>query len=324
MDAPPRPLAPFTSPGLAAPTTALEVVTPPAARLVAAFLAGRSPRTLLAYRRDLEDFARWCGAPSAEASCARLLSGGHGEANAQALAYRAALLARGLAPATVNRRLAAVRSLVALARTLGLVPWTLDVEGVRSEAYRDTRGCGAEGFRKMLATLDGQAGGKAARDRALLRLLYDLGLRRAEVVGLDVEDLDGDGGTLAVLGKGRREKVRLTLPPATRSALAGWLALRGSEPGPLFVALDRAHRGRRLSGTAVYLLVRQLGERAGLAARPHGLRHAAITRALDLTGGDVRAVQRFSRHRDLRTLQRYDDNRQDLAGDVARRLAEDG
>jgi len=55
--------------------------------------------------------------------------------------------------------------------------------------------------------------------------------------------------------------------------------------------------------------------------RPHGLRHAAITHALDVTGGDVRRVQKFSRHRDLRTLTVYDDNRQDIAGQVAAMVA---
>ena len=64
-----------------------------------------------------------------------------------------------------------------------------------------------------------------------------------------------------------------------------------------------------------------MGESAGLKARPHGLRHAAVTAALDLTGGDIRAVQKFSRHRDVRVIERYDDSRQDLAGDVARRVA---
>jgi integrase/recombinase XerC len=69
-------------------------------------------------------------------------------------------------------------------------------------------------------------------------------------------------------------------------------------------------------------IVRALGAHVGLGVvRPHGLRHAAITEALELTRGDVRAVQQFSRHRDLRTLMIYDDNRQDLAGEVARRLA---
>src|SRR5262249_56193714 len=104
---------------------------------------------------------------------------------------------RGLARATVNRRLAAIRSLVKLARVLGLVPWALDVEGLRSETYRDTRGPGRQGFRRLLAVLEGRADAKGLRDRALIRLLFDLGLRRAEAVRLDVGDLGlpaGAGG----------------------------------------------------------------------------------------------------------------------------------
>jgi integrase/recombinase XerC len=88
-------------------------------------------------------------------------------------------------------------------------------------------------------------------------------------------------------------------------------------------SLDRARKGSgRLSAAGLYALVRRLGEQAGLKVWPHGLRHAAITEALDRTGGAVRAVQRFSRHRDLRTLIVYDDRRVDLAGDVARQVAE--
>src|SRR5262249_20304498 len=158
---------------------------------------------------------------------------------------------------------------------------------------------------------------------ALLRCLYDLALRRAEVVGLDLEDLDLAAGTLAVLGKGRTEKSSVTLPGPTKAALEAWLAIRGPTPGPLFRSLDRARKGNgRLTGGAVYLMVRKLGRKAGLETRPHGLRHAAITEALDLTG-DVRAVQKFSRHRDVRTLERYDDARQDLAGEVAKKVAEE-
>src|SRR5262249_35191138 len=167
-------------------------------------------------------------------------------ANETVLHFRTALQARGLAPATINRRLAALRSLVKLARTLGLVSWVLEVEGVRAESYRDTRGPGHAGFRKLLLTLAGRRDTKAVRDRALLRLLYDLGLRRAEVVGLNVADVDLDGGTVAVLGKGRSQKVLLTLPAATRDALAAWLAVYGLTSGPLFTPLDRASRGRRL------------------------------------------------------------------------------
>ena len=62
----------------------------------------------------------------------------------------------------------------------------------------------------------------------------------------------------------------------------------------------------------------------GLKVWPHGLRHAAITEALDLTGGDVRKVQRFSRHRDLQTLTIYDDARIDMGGEVAKLVAGNG
>ena len=60
---------------------------------------------------------------------------------------------------------------------------------------------------------------------------------------------------------------------------------------------------------------------AGITVRPHELRHAGITEPLDLTNGNTRAVQRYSRHRDMRILNLYDDNRTDLGGDVARLVA---
>src|SRR5207302_1465260 len=138
-------------------------------------------QTRRAYAGDLQDFAAWCSAPTAHAAAAQLLAHGHGHANAVALRYRARLLEEGKSPATVNRRLAALRSLVKLARTLGLVAWELDVPGVRSESYRDTRGPGKDGFRKLLAQLERRSDRKGVRDRAILRLLFDLALRRAEV-----------------------------------------------------------------------------------------------------------------------------------------------
>jgi integrase/recombinase XerC len=303
------------------PAGALDA-TPATARLVEAFLAGRSPRTVRAYSGDLSDFAGIVGAATVAAAAAQLLAGGAGQANALALDYRTDLLNRGLSPATVNRRLAALRSLVKLGRLLGLVAWSLEAEGVKSEAYRDTRGPGRDGFRRLLAVLADRHDAKGVRDRALLRLTYDLGLRRAEAVGIDVADLDREAGTVAVLGKGRREKITLTLPAPTEAALDAWLAVRGTGPGPLFHRLDRAGKGKgRLTGAGVYDIIVSLGRRVGLRVRPHGLRHSAITSALDATNGDIRAVQRFSRHKDVRVIARYDDNRQDLAGQVARKVA---
>lgn len=306
-------LVPVAAGGVALPT--LHV------RLAEAFLAGRSAQTLRAYRQDLEGFRDFVGAADLDAAAAALVGRPHGEANALALAYRADLIGRGLAAATINRRLAALRSLVKLARTLGLVAWTLEVENLEAEKYRDTRGPGRDGFLLLLDELDRRVDAKAARDRALVRLLYDLALRRGEVVRLDLEDVDLERGTVAVLGKGRTGKVLLTLPEPTKDALAAWLRHRGEEPGALFVTFDRGHRGARLTSTGLYLVVRELGLRTGRVVRPHGLRHAAITTALDATNGNIRAVQRFSRHRDLRILNVYDDNRADLAGDVARLVA---
>lgn len=292
-----------------------------------AFLVGRNPRTLRAYDRDLADFARFLGAPAAGPAVELLLSLPHGQANAAALGYRAHLVGRGLKSATIARRLSALRSVVKLARTLGRIAWALDVESPRSEPYRDTAGPGDAGWRAMLdrardAAADGSA--KGLRDLAIIRLLHDLALRRGELCALDVDALDLVEGTVAVIGKGRTEAVRLTLPGPTRAALAGWLAVRGAGPGPMFVRLDNAAKApTRLTDTAVFLIVRALGRRVGLSrpTRPHALRHQAITRALDATGGDVRTVQRFSRHADPRTLMLYDDKRRDLAGDVARMVA---
>lgn len=294
-----------------------------AAALITAFLAGRNARTLRAYRQDLLDFAGFVGGAGAPEEAARqLLGGGNGAANALALAYRAHLRDRGLQAATINRRLAALRSLVKLARTLGQVPWSLDVENVPSQPYRDTRGPGREGFRRLLSALGGDTAGtneKTRRDRAIVRLLYDLGLRRGEVVTLDVADLDLEQKTLRVVGKGRTQKVTLDLADATASALGEWLAVRGGKApaaGPLFISFDPAHKGDgRLSGFSVYRIIRALGERAGITVRPHGLRHAAITEACIAARDQNIALEEvldFSRHKDVKTLMIYRDRERNV------------
>jgi integrase/recombinase XerC len=298
------------------------LASPAVAGLLSAFLSGRCERTLLAYHQDLEDFARFVDVAGAQAAAELLLQSGPGAANRLAVSYRADLVASGLAAATVNRRLAALRSMVKLARTFGVVSWALEVPNVKAQPYRDTRGPGRGGFRRLLDELEqSSARAKVARDRALLHLLYDLALRRNEAVSLDLEHLDLDAATVSVLGKGRTERVALTLPEPTLCALRAWLELRGTEPGPLFLNMDRACKGGRLTGRSVARVVGELGRSIGIRVRPHGLRHAAITEALDLTRGDVRAVQKFSRHHDLRTLTVYDDNRRDLAGEVAKLVA---
>jgi integrase/recombinase XerC len=193
----------------------------------------------------------------------------------------------------------------------------LDIDGVQRERYRDTRGPGAEAIGAVIRGLGDQASVKAIRDRAIISLVYDLALRRAEAVGLDLEHLDLEAGSVSILGKGRRERETRTLPPETIKALRSWLEARGLEPGPLFLSCDRARKGSgRLTGSGLWSVVKGLG-----LGRPHGLRHSAITEALNVTNGDVRSVQRFSRHKDVKVLGIYDDCRQDVAGMIAKRLA---
>lgn len=297
--------------------------------LLNAVLSGRNARTCRAYEADYRDFARYLGAPSPAAALESLIALDQGPANAVALGYRAHLVERGLAPATIARRLAALRSAVRLGRQLGRVGWTLQIEAPKVTPYRDTRGCGSEGWKRLLtlATREAEGSVKGARDLALVRLLRDLALRRAEVVALDVADLDPRQSSLLVLGKGRTGKQALTLPGPVRHALDDWLRARGDEPGPLFIRLDHAGRRRRLrlSGDGLHELIVRMGRRAGLSRplRPHGLRHQGITAALDATGGNVRSVRKFSRHAKLDTLILYDDSRVDLAGDVARLISEE-
>jgi integrase/recombinase XerC len=296
-------------------TGSAELAAAPAdrtAELLAAFFAGRSPHTIAAYRADLGDFAAFVSADTVEAAAGRLLAHGNGAANGLALAWRSHLVGLGRSPATINRRLSALRAVVALARTLGLITWGLDIKNLRAEAYRDTRGPERKGVLALLAAATSQSDRrKAARDVALVRLLHDTALRRGEVCGLDLADIDLAGNRVMVRGKGKMQKVAITLPEPTKTALAAWIAERGTQPGPLFLAVDRwaGRTPQRLTGAGLWHVIKTLGVVAGMTARPHA------------TQGNVRAVQRFSRHADVRTLQVYDDNREDLGGKVAAMIA---
>jgi len=298
---------------------------PPAASLVTAFLAGRNAHTVGAYRQDLEAFRRFLQVPTLDDAAHRLLASAPGEAHALALAYQAHLLERGLQAATVNRRLATLRSLVQFAGTVGRVPWTLEIKNVKTQPYRDTMGPGKTAIRAMLAALQARRDAKAQRDRAALRLLYDLGLRRGEVVALDLAHVDLTAGRVAVLGKGRRQPDVLALPEPTQAALHAWLTVRGWHPGPVFTNFDRARKGSgRLTGTSLYRIVRTLGAQVGFTVRPHGLRHTAITeacKAAQAHGIALEEVLDFSRHRDVKVLMIYRDRERNVQGTLAALVA---
>lgn len=291
--------------------------------LIETFFASKHPLTLKAYDRDLRAFQKWLGVDSNQEAARLLLSHGQGVANALVLSYKTKLIDEGLSSCTVNRRLAALSSLVKLARVVGLCSFTLEVKGQVVTPLRDARGPGAEGVKKLLACALERIDKKGRRDYAMLRLLYDLALRRAEVCSLDVEHATKEPGALWVMGKQRTQRQRITLPAKTKEALQGWLLERGEEAGPLFIGLDPRSEKRatiyekRLTGDGLCLIIKQLGKKADVTVKPHGLRHAAITKCLDASNGDLRKTRMFSRHKSINMILLYDDARKDFAGEMA-------
>jgi integrase/recombinase XerC len=296
--------------------------------LLAAFLSGKSPKTVEAYKRDLEDFNLFLEAPDMDHAAKIFLSSGLHKANHTALKYRTHLSDnKRLQPTTVNRKLAALRSLTDMAYTLGMINWKVRVKNQKvSSASRDTRGPGKTGVQKLQEEVSKRTDLKGLRDKALLHLLYDLALRRSEVVGLDLEDVDLERGTLQILGKGRLQKETLSLPTRTRRILSEWIAVRGNFEGSLFINFHHNPKiqGERLSATSLYRIVRDLGTQTGQKVRPHGLRHTAISEAVrkvQAVGMDVTKVLQFSRHKDLKTLQVYIDTVEDVQGKIAELVA---
>lgn len=286
--------------------------------LVQAFLSNRNPNTLRNYEKAIEDFKVFLGADTKEEAVAQIFGMPQGEANALALAYKAELVEQGLASNTVNLRLAAIRSMGKLARILGLVPWTLEVENLKVQSYRDTAGPGKEAILKVLQDLAQKTDPMSVRDKAIIRLLYSCALRRKEVAGLNIDDYEPQTGKLWILGKARTDQEPISVPPNARLLIEEWMKVRKPGPGPLFKNFDPSGKGgERLSDKGVYRIVKKYG-----LGHTHGLRHSAITEALD-KGLDMRSVQRFSRHKNFNTVLIYDDNRKDLGGEVARLLDEE-
>ena len=168
----------------------------------------------------------------------------------------------------------------------------------------------------------------AVRNVAMLRVMFDLALRISEVVKLDVADLELDRGALWVCGKGRAEKEKLGLPETTQETITAWLRVRGTKPGPLFLTLgprrNRRHSRRRFTARGIYRIVAELGEQAGAKVWPHGLRHTAITSAVEAAqehGVSLDEVRQFSRHKNINTLLVYRDRVRDVQGQLASLVA---
>ncbi len=297
--------------------------------LLSSFLSNKSSQTIEAYKKDLRDFRQFLDVPSIGDASRILLSRGLGPANALVLKYKNHLIERKLAPATQNRRLSALKSLVEMAGTLGLVHWQLKVRRTKNEPYRDTSGPGLETYRKMVKKTKGRQDIKGIRDNAILSLMYALALRRSELINTDLSDLfmgvGNEPSTIAIMGKGRTQKTKLTIPEPTVNVLSIWLEQRGREDGPLFYSLDKGGNFRgRLTGNGLYRIIRRLGKQVGVETRPHGIRHTAVTQCCKAAAAvnlDMSDVLAFSRHASLATLQIYVDKERNLQGKLSTLVA---
>ena len=289
----------------------------------------RSENTRRAYERDVNDFLKtMTGKSACTDNVLEFLHLDERQAVSVVLKYKAKLIDKGLKEATVNQRLAAVKSLVEMGRKLGACHYTLgDIKGEKVTSYRDTTGVDTKTFERLLSGCD-RTTLAGSRDYALLRLLWGNALRRNEVCQLNVRDFDPASKTLRIFGKGRGTQAEtIDLGSATVHAITDWLDARGgnsSQDAPLFTALDFANTGHRLTGDGLRKIIVRHSESAGISKQmsPHRIRHSAITAALDATDGDVRKVQKLSRHKNLNTLMVYDDNRGRDQRDVTELLDE--
>ncbi len=264
-------------------------------RFLAVLATRRAARTVEAYRRDLTAFSAWFGRPVGESTTEELER------------YLAEARAEGLAPATIARRLAAIRSFFRHEQLIGsradnpaaaLAP--------PRRVRRLPRTLSASEAERLIEAAAGTAP-RALRDHALVELLYGAGLRVSEAVGLDRTGIDLDERFVCCVGKGGKERI---VPIGRRAADALRRYLARGRP-----YLDRRHRpelflnaqGGGLTRAGAFLILRRLAEKAGLEPErihPHLLRHSFATHLLE-GGADLRSVQEMLGHADLATTELY-------------------
>ena len=250
-----------------------------------------SPHTLKAYSRDLKNFFL----VSPTLSVDEITS-------ADIKHHIARLNQRGLSPRSIKRALSCLNSFfVYLVRKDLLV--NNPATGVRAPriAQKLPRALDTDQAAQLL--VGSVTTPIEKRDRALLELFYGSGIRLAELVGLDIQDLDLANGNARVLGKGRKTRI-VPLGSHTVAALQAWISTRSDQQpeDPVFVGRG----GQRISPRTVQLRVKRAGMKAlGVdSIHPHLLRHSFASHLLE-SSGDLRAVQELLGHSDISTTQIY-------------------
>jgi site-specific recombinase XerD len=259
---------------------------------------GSSRHTVRAYGGDLAELAKWATGRDKEPG---------GLAYRDLRAYAAALSERGLARASVARKLAAVRSLHEhLARTGAAPQNPAELLPMPKKASRLPRVLGPDQIAALLDRIPA-SGPLEVRDRAMLEAAYACGLRAEEIVNLDTDAVDFDSETLRVTGKGSKTRIVPMGEPAQR-ALERYLsqarpALAADRAEP---ALFLSRRGRRLSPSDIRRRLDRWVREAAVAGHvsPHTLRHSFATHLLE-GGADLRSIQELLGHSSVSTTQVY-------------------
>lgn len=250
-----------------------------------------SPNTVAAYRQDLAEFLRFTGRIDV-----RTVAGERLIAFVEHLGG-----VRRLAPATVRRRVACLRSMFGwLVRRDAVAADPFATVRVRVRLPEKLPRCLGTGEMAQLAEA-AEAGGGTERLATLL--MFATGVRVGELVAVRLADVDPEAGSIRIVGKGSRERVVFVTNGSVLRMLADHVRMRRRAAGDrLLVRSD----GRPVGTAAVRCWLRRLAARAGLARRitPHMLRHTAAT-ALIEAGVDIRFVQRLLGHRSIATTQIY-------------------
>ena len=264
-----------------------------------------SPHTLSAYRRDIGQFLAFLKDHlGGEPTLAELA----GLRTADFRAFLAARRNEGIGSRTLSRQLSAIRSLFRFCERTGLLanPALSLLKGPKRphgvpKALTVEAACG---MLDTVAADDQVPAWVAARDVAVLALLYGCGLRISEALGLDRRQLPSGAEPLRIAGKGGKERI-VPLLPVVRQAIERYLALCPvplARDGPLFIGV----KGARLNARNIQLLIERLRGGLGLPAHatPHALRHSFATHLLG-AGADLRSIQELLGHASLSTTQTY-------------------
>jgi len=277
---------------------------------------GASAHTLRAYQRELHGFAAFIVKHYGASQSVDMIEHTH------IRAYLGTLYERGLSKASAARALAAIRSWFKwLARAGQVEQNAASLVATPKLPKHLPRVPSIEQMNRVVDSVSKDAASWPARDRAILEMLYGCGIRNAELVGLDLEDIHWANEAVLVRGKGQKQRY-VPLGDAAAQALRAYLAERsallaaaGSEKRSatpaLFVNLQlrglaQVRSQARLTTRSVGRIVKRIAILRGLSGdvHPHTLRHAFGTHLLE-EGADLRAIQELLGHERLSTTQRY-------------------